>query len=442
MTIAANTIDTRSRVRVIFKSYLVSGFARVSGLLVTLLTTPWLLAYLGKDQFGLWVILVQFFSVAAFTDFGLSNGLHNTLLQTRHTFSEAYNTLLVQRTFVLMCVVALILGSVVSLALTTFEWANLLNMPAAQNDVIVASLLVVLGIFYCNIPFTVITKVQFAYMDHHRAYSWDGVARIGSLLFVYAGIHFHLSMTALLALFFAPLLLANILNISTYQRLQLLTPTRHALQLNNPDIRRILSKGGLFFSIGVVYALGRTTDPLLIGTFGALSQASDYQILFRLFDIPLLLMTMLTAILWSAFGEALQHRQLDWIATTMKKICLATLATMALFMTLYLLAGDWILLHWVGPDIMIDSPLWLAAGAWATLVALYNLQASFLNATGQLKLQIATLASYLAVSVPAKIWALTSTSLTGFVMAGALAFMLTMVVPSWLAIRNRMRSLA
>src|SRR5690606_17401140 len=58
VTIAANTIDTRSRVRVIFKSYLVSGFARVSGLLVTLLTTPWLLAYLGKDQFGLWVILV------------------------------------------------------------------------------------------------------------------------------------------------------------------------------------------------------------------------------------------------------------------------------------------------------------------------------------------------------------------------------------------------
>ena len=72
------------RSKFVIKSFSTSFFARLMGLVFTVLITPILINYLGKEDYGLWSILISFSSFLAFSDFGLGAGLLNFILSNKN----------------------------------------------------------------------------------------------------------------------------------------------------------------------------------------------------------------------------------------------------------------------------------------------------------------------------------------------------------------------
>ncbi|MCG8669095.1 MAG: hypothetical protein MI867_06745, partial [Pseudomonadales bacterium] len=207
MTLSISSLSDK-RLRKVLKSYAVSMMARALGLLVALLTTPWLLDYLGKSGFGLWSVFVQFFTFAAFSDFGVSNGLHNTLLKTRHEKEWHYNLNLIQNTILLMAVIALLMALVFTGPIFLVHWDQVFEVTSDTYSYnLTLALLMVCLLFYLNLPLTVIQKVQFAYMEHHRVYAWEILSKTMTICLVFIGIHMQVEFHWLLVAFFSPLIL-------------------------------------------------------------------------------------------------------------------------------------------------------------------------------------------------------------------------------------------
>ncbi len=435
MNSVAHALKHNTRLKKISLSYIVSALARGSGFLFTFTTTPILLNYLGKDGFGLWSIFIQFFSFAAFSDFGLSNGLHNTLLKARHTENEANNILLIQRTFLLLVCIALTILVLTSGPIFLFDWISILNIKNSQlQSTLLASIVTISLLFFLNVPIGIIQKVQFAYMDHHKVYSWEVFSKILAIIMIFSAINLKLSIPFLLACFFLPIIIANIFNILTYKKLRVWKISKQSLMIHNSQVLSVARKGGLFFVMSIFYALGRTTDNFVIGSFGSLEQVTDYQILARLFDIPLLLVMMLSAIMWSAFAESIHKNEYKWVKKTMTQAIYFILITMFCFLMAFQNFGETLLSLWLGQKTTINFSLLYSMAAWTTVGAISNLLSSYLNATDRLLFQIKVFAVYFIIAFPLKAFILKKVSLEAFVLAGTIAFFLILIIPSALII--------
>ena len=431
MNIASQALEQSNRLKKISVSYIVSTLARASGFLLTLITTPMLLNYLGKDGFGLWSIFIQFYNFAAFSDFGLGNGLHNTLLTSRHTKPEAENILLIQRTFFLLISIAALLLIVFQIPLYSINWSSILelNNPALQ-EILVPSILVTALLFFSNVPFVTIQKVQFAYMDHHKVYTWEIYSKISAIVLIFYAVKSDLPIPYILAAFFAPRILCNILNIFTYKRLQIWKITKNSFYLKDKQVSSVAKKGGVFFLINIFYALGRTTDNFVIGSFASLEQLADYQILLRLYDIPLLLVMMFSTIMWSAFAESIHKKDYNWVKKTLAKAGVGVALIMASTIIFYAYSSDYLLLLWLGKAVDVNYSLLYVLGAWTAVVAINNLLSSFLNATDRILFQVKIFAAYFIIAFPLKIILIQMFSIESFVIAGTATFTLTLIIPS------------
>ena len=56
-----------------------SGISRAVRIGVTLITIPLTLHYLGNERFGLWMTISSVLAMAGFADFGVGNGVLNTV---------------------------------------------------------------------------------------------------------------------------------------------------------------------------------------------------------------------------------------------------------------------------------------------------------------------------------------------------------------------------
>ena len=59
----------------------VATIARIVQLSASLITVPLTLKYLGNERFGLWMTISSVLAMAAFADFGVGNGVLNTVAQ-------------------------------------------------------------------------------------------------------------------------------------------------------------------------------------------------------------------------------------------------------------------------------------------------------------------------------------------------------------------------
>ena len=69
----------QQRIRRAFLSTLASAAARGTVVLTSLLSVPLTLGYLGKERFGLWMVISSLVALLGLADLGVGNGLLNVL---------------------------------------------------------------------------------------------------------------------------------------------------------------------------------------------------------------------------------------------------------------------------------------------------------------------------------------------------------------------------
>ena len=64
-------------------SGITAALARIVQMGSSLITVPFAIRYLGNERFGLWMAISSFLAIAGFADFGLGNGLLNSIARAQ-----------------------------------------------------------------------------------------------------------------------------------------------------------------------------------------------------------------------------------------------------------------------------------------------------------------------------------------------------------------------
>ena len=304
-----------------------SGISRAVRIGVTLITIPLTLHYLGNERFGLWMTISSVLAMAGFADFGVGNGVLNTVSTAygkddwdgiRQAISSGFA--------VLTLIGAAILG--IFLAIYRFvDWGNLFRATTSTARAEAGpAMLVFMVCFALNVPLDVVQRTQLGLQQGFLTNFWEIFSSILILIGILGVVHFHLSLTALVVAFAGAPVFGTGLNAAYFfgvSRRDLL-PEWH--YVSREIIRKITSLGGLFFTLQLMGAIAYSADNFIIARILGVADVTVFSIPQRMFAVITTIVTMLTMPLWPAYAEAISRGDVHWVQHTLSRTLLSVFA--------------------------------------------------------------------------------------------------------------------
>jgi O-antigen/teichoic acid export membrane protein len=429
----AGTADGRSleRYRRIALTMLSSLAVRGVGTLTGLVSVPLVLAYLGKERYGLWSAITTVVAWMTLFDFGVASGVVNCVSRANGRDDREAASRYVSTALALLVGIAAVLGTILALGAGHVPWSSLLAARGVTDDAIVTwAVVAALGVFIVGMPLSVVPQIYAGYQKTYVANAFALIGLLGSFAALIAVIKGDFGMPALIVAFGAGTLIASALGMVHAMGRSMPWLRFRASAVRRDALRGIVSLSAPLFLFQVAALLVNETQSIILAHRCDLSTVAEYTILIRLYQFAMGLIQASTAPFIPSFREAWERGDHAWMRSAFRRfvwirVLLATAAGLAM-----VVLGNWVLRVWLRRSDVSFTPMTWGALA-VMMIATTRVTAHSDLMTILDRLWVLVLLAFVngVVTVGLTYWLSPSLRVMGVVVAtGAV----TVVVYSWL----------
>jgi O-antigen/teichoic acid export membrane protein len=368
--------------------------------------------------------------MAAFADFGIGNGVLNTVATAFGKGDTQGIRRAVASGFAVLSSIAAVILALFFAIYRFVDWAQVFRVvsPLAHAEAGPA-LAVFVVCFALNISMDVVQRVQLGLQQGYRYGLWQLSGSAVALIGVLAGIWLRVSLPTLVAAIAGAPVVATSLN--TIHFFGFVRPDlRPSLRLVTTEtISRIARLGGLFFILQMVVGLAYSADNFVIArTLGAV-RVPEYSIPQRLFALISIISSMLVSGLWPAYAEAIASGDLGWVRQTLKRSMWLVFALSSLAAASLLLLSRLLIRWWVGTRIHPPFLLLLGLALWAVADCCGTTFAMFLNGASVMRFQIKVAVAFGTACILLKIILIEKVGVSGVPWATLISYSLLNALP-------------
>jgi O-antigen/teichoic acid export membrane protein len=407
-----------------------STLARVVQIGTSLITVPLTLKYLGNERFGLWMTISSVLAMASFADFGVGNGVLNTVAKAFGKDDMEGVRKAVSSGFAVLNTIAILLLLSFFSIYRFINWANFFRVVSPQARAEAGPALAVFAVcFALNISMDVVQRVQLGLQQGYRYGLWQLCGSATGFIGVLCGIWLHVSLPVLvIAIAGAPIFATtlNAIHFFGFVRPDL-RPSRELV--SRDVISQIANLGGLFFVLQVVVAVSYSADNFIIARSLGAVNVPEYAIPQRMFALVSMMSGMLIAPLWPAYGEAISRGDMLWVRKTLGSSLLIALTIGSVISGTLLILSPRLIYWWVGNRIHPPFVLLLGLATWSVIDCGAGALSSFLNGASIVRFQVIVASIFGVGCLGLKITFIRRYGLVGVPWATILAYGLLSVVP-------------
>ena len=385
----------------------VSGaLARASAFLPTFGIAPIAVLAIGPERFGVLMTVLSLVALLGVADLGVGASVVTGIARAvgagkhRRVRSLQANGL----------AVVLAMGLLLALVASGLEFTNIgafafpHSLPAVQAEATSAIAGFAL-LFAASLPLTLVYRIQLGLQRGHIANNWQAAA--GLVNFAAAALACKLGAGVpwiVFGLLFGTLscgLLNTLLQFATP------SPTRPSLRdIHARALRQLMGESTFYLGLQLIFLVTYTFDTLVVAHKLGAQDASTYALAERLFSMIAVLVSIFTAPLWAAYGEALGRGDREW-AMTCLKTSVRRIALMSLLMSATLLALFPPLMAILGhKKLMVPIAVGFSMSLWRVFESISGALAAYLMAARAVKLLLITGTLTAIVSIVLKVLAL------------------------------------
>jgi O-antigen/teichoic acid export membrane protein len=420
----------RNRLVGILQGVITNLGSKLVGMVVSFLSVPLTIGYLGPERYGAWLTLGSLLAWLGLTDFGLGNGLANAITTAAGQDRTDIVRMHVSNGIFLLGVVAIFVGAGVLVAWPFIRWSTLfgLSSPNARAEIgpAVGAALI---IFLVQMPLAVTAKIFLAYREGRISNYWSAAGNVLSLLALVAVTHTRGGLVWLVIAVFGTSVLVNgagAIWLFLWHR-PMLSPRLSAIRVSS--MRSLTGVGGQFFLIQIMALVTFQTDNLVISHFLGAASVPEYSLTYRLFNYTSLPQTILFVYLWSAYTEAISRKDIRWVSRVFHlNLMLGMIFTCGAAIGLALIAKPfigWWGGHWVAPSSALIG--WTAG--WSVINAFTNPMACLLAAASHLRAQLIYSAIATSSNIGLSIYLVQLWGVQGVIAATVISYAVFICVP-------------
>ena len=404
--------------------------ARASSMLVTIISVPLTLSYLGNERFGLWMTATSVVSMLAFADFGIGNGLLSAVAEASGRDDlEAIRRYISSGFAILIAIAVCLVLLFFSTAYPLVDWPHVFNVhtPTARAEAgpaIAALVLCVAG----SISALVVPRVQLA-LQHGFIYNvWVTIGQLTSISAIWLVSIKHGSVPLLiLALSGLPQVVSGINGLFFFHRNRQYRPSWAFV--DKAAIRRILDTGLLFVLLQVGLSISFASDKLIIARLLGAEAVASYAVYERVFGVGVNLMMVMLTPIWPAYAEAWARNDTDWVRRALWRSVSLSMGVSAAFAASIVVAGPFIVTLWMRKSVPVDPIVLYGLGIWCVIQSLLNALSMLLNGLHMIRIQVIAVALTACVGIPLKLILVRHVGPAGAVLASSAVAACFSVVP-------------
>ncbi len=370
---------------------------------IGLLIIPLALEYLGKERFGVWLTISTVTGWFTFLDLGLGNGLRNRFAEAKAKGAPDEAQRYVSTAYFLIGSIALGIILLFLIVHPFISWGKLFNAEGIAPQV--SDLMRwVFVLFFLKFAFEPISKLILGDQRPGLNVIMRTLGRLGVLLALLILIRsgtdslvlFGISVQGINALL--PLL-ASIVFFGGRYRIYRPLPSRVDLSLS----KDLIGLGFKFFVMQLAAIVVFATDHMIITRLFGPSEVPAYHVAFRYFTLALVFFRIATNPYWSAYTDAYQRGDLDWIRHATGRQLLLWGGVAAAVLLMLLIAGP-VYRIWLDGELNIPFSLSLSMAAWVILSAFTTIFGNFLNGLGKVRLSMLHSIVFMVLNIPLSVF--------------------------------------
>ena len=382
-----NFLKNNGRTAKAGKQIIYSFILQSLGIVISLLYVPLLLTYLTQEKYGIWLTLTSILGWFSFFDIGLGNGLRNKLgeafasgdLKLGHKYVSTIYAILI-------CIFSTILF-VFHISNFFLNWNSILNTQTIAESELYVLTSIVFSFFLIRF---VVQLISVIYLADQKSSISHFVNTLGSLLsfvlvliLTYSSIHGNLILLGSIVSGI-PVLVFIVISIMSF------TGKYKAIKPSIKEIDFKLSKGLInlgakFFFLQICAIIIFSTSSFFIAQFYGPKEVVAYNIVFKYFQIPIMVFSIILSPVWSAVTDAHIKSDFIWLKKTIKQLnWLSVVFTFGV--VLMLIFSQWIFRLWLGNKVIIPWNLSIVMAVYTTMQIWVAPYSNFINGLGKIKL--------------------------------------------------------
>lgn len=415
---------------------------RAVTVLVTFLSVPLTIHYLGPERYGAWVTIGSLLAWLQLTDFGLGHGLTNAITAAAGQGRPELVRIYMSSGVCLLAMVALATGLAAAAAWPWIDWAALFGVatPEAQAEIgpAVAAALV---IFLLRFPLSITGKIYLAYQEGRIGNYWGVAGNVLSLTALLAVTRTEGGLVWLVIAISGTHLLLGLANAVWLFVLHrpAVAPRLGSVQLSS--MRTLGNVSGKFFLIQIMALVTFQTDNLVIAHFLGASQVPSYSVTHSLFSYTALPQSILFSYLWAAYTEAIARGDIAWVRRTFYLNLAGSMAFAALSVAVLAFIAKPFILWWAGPAAEPSTGLLSWIAAWSLVDGFTSPIACLLAAAAHLRAQIIYSAIATASNLLLSIMLVQTWGVSGVIAATVISYVVFICLPTFVDAEFLLRKL-
>jgi len=404
--------------------------SRGVALLVSAVTLPLTIRYLGSLQYGIWVTISTTVVMLAVMDLGVANTLTNMISRAYAMDDQAAARRYYATAFWISSSISAVLGLVGLLLWPRINWGSLFHL---QDAILIheVSLCVAIGLgfFLLTLPLNLVHRVLSGYQQTQITNYFNLMSNVLSFTAILTVIKLHGSLVMLMLMYSGSLLLGSVvLNVwvNLWDRRWLLPSPRF---IRREVIGDLLSSGMGFFVLQLAGIIVFNSDNLIITHYLGAADVTPYSVTWRLAGYAAVLQTAVLPSLWPAYSEAYARGDYVWVRRMFWNTVRLAMGAVAAAVVILTFWGQSLIRWYAGPAAMPSALLLYAICAWTLLCAGMDLQACLLAALNRVKEMSILGAIAAALNIVLSIYLVKRLGSLGVILGTTISYLLILVVP-------------
>lgn len=378
------------RYRFIAFSGAASMAAKLVSAVVGVVSIPLVVHHVGKDQFGLWMVVSSLVIWMQLADFGIANGLSNALTEAHGRDDPQAAGSYLSSSLVATLLVAVVGLPLIAVGYVFVPWGSVLGISNPELLQLSGDAFLVVSLaFIANIPISLAGRVFVAYQRGHVTALCQAAASVLSFGGMWFAVRNDAGLLWLVAISaFAPVV-ANLV-------LWLLLPSLGAhlrfqrRGVNRDAIKRVASSSVplFFFQCGAL--LVNQLVNIMVARFASLAVVTDYNLILRIYLFAFSIAASLSSPFYAPIRSAFERNDLQWVIKAIRRSLMVRLLSLLPFIVLLIPLGDLIVRVWVGAGAAtaIGSMGWASVGLSLFLCSASSLLSEALSCLDDIWAQI------------------------------------------------------
>lgn len=418
------------RVSKIIHGGLSAIFGRGVGLLLSAISLPLTVRYLGPERYGIWITASTTVIMLNVIDFGIANTLTNIISRAYAADDRAAAQRFYASALWISTAIALVIALAAALVWGRINWASALNThsAAATRE---ASLCVAIafGFFLLSLPLNLVHRVLSGYQQTQITNYFNLMSNIlglGSILLV---IRLQGSLVQLMFVYSSTLLagtLALNLWVVFYDKSWLLPRPGVVSRLVASEL---MNSGFGFFILQIAGLVVFNSDNIVITHYLGAAEVTPYSVAWRLTGYAAVLQTAIFPSLWPAYSEAYARGEYEWVRRTFWNVARLSMGTNVVAVLIMAIFGRSLIRWYVGPAAVPSQGLLLAMCFWTLLSTCMNVEACLLAAINRIKWQSIFSVISVFLNLAFSIYLVQRIGSVGVILGTILSYLMVLVVP-------------